>query len=171
MKVETFADLIDWTRAVHHRLAVCLEHCSNETDEGLPRLLLSYLADQEAILEQIVDGFQKQANPKALHTWVYDYLGHEPVDPHRACDRPFAGMTFDEICESVFDLHRQVRSLYRHLIGRAAIPEAQELLQALLDMEEHETMLLAHQTNRIRDMCCCEFSSSRGCRLLPGAWL
>lgn len=152
MKVETFADLIDWTRAVHHRLAECLEHCSNETDQGLAKLLLSYLADHEATLEKIVDGFEKRADPKALHTWVYDYLGHEPIDPHRACDKPFASMTLDEICKSVFELHSQVTSLYRYLVGRAEIPEARELLLALLDMEEHEVMRLAQQTNRIRDM-------------------
>jgi hypothetical protein len=79
-------------------------------------------------------------------------LGNEPIDPHRACDRPFAQMSVEEICEAVFDLHNQVIELYRYLQGRAEIPEARELLQALLEMEEHETMRLAQQSNRIRDM-------------------
>ena len=103
-------------------------------------------------MERIVDGFEKRADPKALNTWVYDYLGHEPIDLQRTCDVPFAQMNFDEICGSVFDVHNQAIDLYRNLLGRADIPEAQELLQALLDMEEHETMRLAQQTNRMRDM-------------------
>ncbi|MEQ8483989.1 MAG: ATPase [Pseudomonadales bacterium] len=152
MKVETFADLIDWTRAMHHRLAECLAHCSTHSERALAKLLLTYLADHEATLEKIVDGFEQRADPKALNTWVYDYLGHEPIDPHRACDAPFAQMTFDEICTAVFDLHNQVITLYRYLLGRAEIPEARELLEALLDMEEHETMRIAQQSNRIRDM-------------------
>ena len=152
MKAETFADLIDWTRAMYHRLAECLAHCSTQSERELAKLLLTYLADHEATLETIVDGFEKRADPKALNTWVYDYLGHEPIDPHQACDAPFAAMSFDEICASVFALHNQVTTLYRYLLGRAEIPEARELLEALLDMEEHETMRLAQQSNRIRDM-------------------
>ncbi|SHF20814.1 hypothetical protein SAMN05444279_12144 [Ruegeria intermedia] len=152
MKVETFSDLIVWTREMHHWLAECLAHCSTQSEQELARMLLTYLADHEAALEKIVDGFMKQADPKALNTWVFDYLGHEPIDPHRTCDTPFAQMSVEEICEAVFDFHNQVINLYRYLLGRAEIPEARELLQALLEMEEHETMRLAQQSNRIRDM-------------------
>lgn len=152
MQVETFADLIDWTRTVHRRLAECLAHCSNEAEADQARLLLSYLADHEASLVKVVAGFEKRADVRALNTWVYDYLGHKPIDPHRACDKAFASMTLDEICVSVFELHNQVISMYRYLVGRAEIPEARELIEALLHMEEHETMRLAQQTNRIRDM-------------------
>jgi len=152
MKVETFSDLIEWTRALHRRLAECLAHCSTHSEQALAKMLLTYLSDHENTLEKIVDGFEKRADPKALNTWVYDYLGHEPIDPHRACDAPFAQMSFEEICTAVFDLHNQVIVLYRYLLGRAEIPEARELLEALLAMEEHETMRLAQQANRIRDM-------------------
>ncbi len=152
MKVKTFSDLIVWTREVHHRLAECMAHCSTQSERELAKMLLTYLADHEATLEKIVDGFMKRADPKALNTWVYDYLEKQPIDPHRTCDAPFAKMSVDEICEAVFDLHNQVIALYRYLLGRAEIPEARELLQALLDMEEHETMRLAQQTNRIRFM-------------------
>jgi hypothetical protein len=40
MKVETFADLIDWTRAVHGRLAECLAHCSTHSERTRAKLLL-----------------------------------------------------------------------------------------------------------------------------------
>ena len=152
MKVQTISDLIDWTRVMHHRLAECLAHCSEQSEQEMAKMLLSYLADHEATLEKIVEGFEKRADPKALNTWVYDYLGHEPIDPNRTCDVPFEQMSFDEICGSVFDVHNQAIDLYRNLLGRADIPEAQEVLQALLAIEEHETMLLAQQTNRMRDM-------------------
>ena len=152
MKVETFADLIDWTRAMHQRLAECLAHCSTHSERALAKLLLTYLADHEATLEKIVDGFEQRADSKALNTWVYDYLEHKPIELHRSSNAPFAEMDFDEICKSMFDVHNQAIDLYRELHGRVDIPEAKELLQALLDMEEHETMRLAQQTNRMRDM-------------------
>lgn len=152
MKVETFADLIDWTRALHQRLAECLSHCSTHAERLQAQWLLTYLAEHESKLAKIVEDFEKRADPKALNTWVYDYLQHEPIDPHRSCDAPYSSMTVEEICQSVFDLHNQVTGLYRYLLGRAEIPEARELLESLLAMEEHETMRLAQQSNRIRDI-------------------
>ncbi len=152
MKVTTFADLIDWTRALHHRLAECLSHCSTHAERLQAQWLLTYLAEHESNLEKIVEGFEKRADPKALNTWVYDYLKHEPIDPHRACDAPYASMTFEEIYQSVFDLHNQVTELYRYLLGRAEIPEARDLIESLLEMEQHETIRLAQQSNRIRDI-------------------
>ena len=152
MKVEQFSDLIDWTRAMHHRLAECLAQCSTQTEQELAKFLLSYLADHEAELEKAIDGFEKRADTKALNTWVYDYLDNQPINPDVTDEANFAKMSFDEICAKVFEIHNKVIDLYRHLLAQAEIPEARELLQSLLDLEEHETMRLAQQTNRMRDM-------------------
>lgn len=152
MKVQKISDLIDWTRLMHRQLAERLADGSTQHEQEMARMLLSYLADHEAALEKIIDGFEQQADPKALNTWVYDYLDHEPMDLRRSCNVPFAEMDVNEICLSVFDVHNQAIDLYRNLLGRADIPEAQELLQALLDIEEHETMRLAQQTIRVQDM-------------------
>lgn len=152
MNVETFKDVIEWTQALHHRLAECLQHCSTKHEEQRAKWLLSYLADHESELATVVAGFEQNADPKALNTWVYDYLGHQPVDPHRTCDAPYSQMTFEQISHAVFDLHNQVIDLYRYLESRAEIPEAQVLLKQLLCIEEHETMRLAQQAARIGDL-------------------
>lgn len=152
MKVQTISDLIDWTRALHQRLAGNLAEGAAQHEQEMARLLLSYLADHEAALERIIEGFEQRADPKALKTWVYDYLAHEPIDLQRICDAAFAEMNLDEICGQVFNAHNQAIDLYRDLLERADIPEAQELLQELLAIEKNETMRLAQQTNRMRDM-------------------
>lgn len=152
MKVRRFSDLIDWTRVMHGQLAVRLADGSLQHENEMTKLLLSYLADHEAALAKIIDNFEKLGDAKALNTWVSDYLGHETIDLDRYSDKLFSGMTFDEIVGSVFDAHNQAITLYREMLGRADIPAARELLQTLLDIEEHETMRLAQQTNRMRDM-------------------
>ena len=152
MKVKTISDLIDWTRLMHHELAARLTEGATHHEQELAKMLLSYLADHETALEKIIDGFEKRADSKALNTWVYDYLNHEPIDLKRKSDTAFSDMGFDEICLSVFDVHNQAIDLYRELLGRADIPEVQDLLKDLLAIEEHETMRLAMQTNRMRDM-------------------
>ena len=152
MQVHTFEDLIDWTRALHERLAQCLAQCSTKHEEQRAKWLLSYLSEHEGKLRDAIDGFEKGADPKALKTMIYDYLDHPPIAPHRLCDAPYAQMDFEQICESVFGLHNQAISLYRNLLARAPIPEANELVQPLLDLEQHETMLMAQQANRMRDL-------------------
>ncbi|SEK73006.1 ATPase [Halomonas daqiaonensis] len=152
MKIETFHDLIDWTRRLHGHLAECLKHCATRQEESRAKWLLEYLADHEATMEQTVAGFEKQADPKALHTWVYDYLSHSPITPHQACRSPYAEMSFDDICGEIFALHDQVLELYRYLEGRAEIPEARDLVRELLKLEEHESMRLAQQINRAREI-------------------
>lgn len=129
MKVQTFADLIAGIRALRQRLAECLSQCSTHAERLQAQWLLAYLAEHESKLAKIVEGFEKRADPKALNTWVYDYLQHEPIDPHRSCDAPYSSTTVEEICQSVFDLPDQVTGVYRYLLGRAEIPEARELLE------------------------------------------
>ncbi|WP_163560254.1 ATPase [Halomonas sp. NO4] len=152
MKIETFQDLIEWTRQLHAHLAECLKHCATRQEETRAKWLLEYLADHEATLEQTIANFERQADPKALHTWVYDYLSHTPITPHQACRAPYAEMSFDAICQAIFALHDEVIELYRYLEGRAEIPEARELVRELLRLEEHEAMRLSQQTNRARDL-------------------
>eukprot|EP00903_Cladosiphon_okamuranus_P002290 g2288.t1 len=152
MKVKTISDLIDWTRLMHRQLGERLTSGSALHEQELARMLLSYLADHEAALEKIIEGFEQRADIKALNTWVYDYLNHEQINLQRSTDVPFEKMTFNEICRSVFDVHNQAIDLYRDLLRRADIPEVKELLKSLLDIEEHETMRLAQQTGRMQDI-------------------
>lgn len=152
MNVSTFHGVIEWTRALHEHLARCLKHCSTQQEEERAKWLLEYLADHEAALEKVVAGFAKQADPKALNTWFYDYISYKPIKPHQSCSAPYAEMSFDEICQEIFNLHNQVIDFYRHLEGRTEIPETRQLIGELLRLEQHEAMRLSHQTNRIRDL-------------------
>ncbi|BBI76192.2 hypothetical protein HAALTHF_53590n [Vreelandella aquamarina] len=69
--------------------------------------------------------------------------------PHR---HPYAALGFNEICREIFDFHDQVTDLYRNLVGKAEIPEARELLESLLELEQHEAMRLVRQTGRMDDL-------------------
>ncbi|WP_445157019.1 ATPase [Halomonas sp. E14] len=152
MYVSTFQDVVEWTRTLHEHMAHCLKHCSTQQDEERAKWLLTYLADHEAALEKVVAGFEKQADPKALNTWLYDYISYQPIKPHQSCNAPYAEMSFDEICQEIFDLHNQIIDFYRYLEGRTEIPETRELIGELLKLEHHEAMRLAHQTNRTRNL-------------------
>ncbi|MGQ9426686.1 hypothetical protein ACXYTJ_12500 [Gilvimarinus sp. F26214L] len=152
MKIESIGSLVDWTKDVHRNLSRCFGMALKEHPEERSRALLDYLKHHEARLARMVAGFEEQADPKALHTMVYDYELHAPVDIHEVCRRPYASMSYDAIADEVFAMQNEVIDLYRYLVGRSTIPEEQEVLEELLSMEHHETMQMSQQVNRGRDI-------------------
>ena len=152
MSIKTLSDLIDWIRQLHDHLARCLAQSSTKNKDERARALLDYLSDHESKLEKMVRLFESQAAPKLMHTYVYDYLSHRPIETHRTCTAEYADLGFEDICKEVFDLHHQVLDLYRYLDGKIDTPEATRLLHSLLAMEEHEAMRLVRQTGRMQDL-------------------
>lgn len=152
MQIKTFSELIEWTRTLHEYLAQCLAHCASRHTDERASLLLEYLASHEAEMEKMVAAFERQADRKAARTYVYDYIPHNPITAHLVCDDHYAKLDADAISAEVFDFHEQIISLYRTLAGKAEIREAEELMQALLDMEEHETKRLVRQVERMDDL-------------------
>ena len=152
MEVRTFYDLIEWPRDLHAKLAECLSHCALRHGEERASLLLEYLASHETEMEKMVVAFERQADPKAARTYVYDYMPHNPITTHLVCDDHYAKLDADTISAEVFDFHEQIISLYRTLKGKAEIREAAELMQSLLEMEEHETKRLVRQVERMDDL-------------------
>ena len=152
MQIKTFRELIDWTRDLHANLARSFSHCANKHQEERARALLDYLATHESEIERIVSEFEHQADDKALETRVYDYLSNDPVETHRTCNEAYDQMDEDGICREVFDFHDQIIGLYKSLIGKSEIPEAKELFESMLTMEENESMRLARQVGRLNEI-------------------
>jgi hypothetical protein len=152
MEIKTFEDLIDWTRQLHAHLSRCLQESAKLNNDERASALLDYLAHHEALLEKAVNEFEKQADSKAMHTRMYDYLGHKPIRASADSYTHYSSMSFTDIAKEVFHFHDQVMDLYDSLIGKAEIPEAKALLEDLLAMEEHEAMRLASQIGRMQDL-------------------
>ncbi|WP_138438642.1 Na/Pi cotransporter family protein [Marinobacter alexandrii] len=152
MEIKTFEDLIDWTRQLHAYLAESLHESAAKAQNERASALLDYVSSHERILENAVSEFEKQADPKAMKTRLYDYANHKPIESHRTCDTHYADLDFDGIAREIFDFHDQVMDLYDSLIGKAEIPEARTLLEDLKALEEHEAMRLARQIGRMDDM-------------------
>ncbi|MFN2329540.1 MAG: hypothetical protein ABR612_11540 [Chromatocurvus sp.] len=152
MRIESIESLIDWTKEVHFELAKALASGLKDQTEERARELLQYLQQQETHVAKIVSSYEDRADLKALHTMVYDYEAHTPVETARIGGKPYGSMAYDAIAKDVLNAHNEIIELYRYLIGRSAISEEQVLLEALLEVEEHETMQLSQQINRGRDM-------------------
>ncbi|MEX2321267.1 MAG: ATPase, partial [Saccharospirillum sp.] len=145
MEIKTFEDLIEWSRELHHQMNRCMQSGMKAQTDERAKELLRYLADHEKALEEMVISFEQKADSKALKTHVYDYLSNGPVTTHRTCDASYDTLDYEGISREVFDYHTQLIDLYKSLIGKAETANARELMQSLLDMEEHESMRLAKQ--------------------------
>lgn len=152
MKIERFEDLIEWTRKTHQYLSDCMAHCASENQDTLASALLVYVSNHEKALATTIGKIEQHASDRALHTWIYDYLQHNPVELHTQCTQPYAKMSVEEISRDVFETHNQILDLYRSLERRAEIAAGRELLAELLALEEHETMRMAQQVNRIHEL-------------------
>ncbi|WP_348701765.1 ATPase [uncultured Marinobacter sp.] len=152
MEIKTFEDLIDWTRQVHSHLAENLHESAGITPNQRASALMDYLSEHERRLAKTIAEFERQADPKALKTRLYDYTNHHKIETHRTCDTHYANLDFEAIEREVFDVHDQVMALYDTLIGKAEIPEAKSLLEDLKALEQHEAMRLARQIGRMDDL-------------------
>lgn len=152
MEIKTFADLIDWTRQLHAHLARCLQASAQQNQSERASALLDYISTHESLLEQAVAEYEKQADPKAMQTRLYDYGVHKPIEKNSACDTRYHTLDFDSIARDIFSFHDQVMALYDALIGKAEIPEAKSLLEDLKSLEQHEAMRMASQIGRMNDL-------------------
>lgn len=152
MEIKTLHELVEWTRTVHESLAKCMADSASRHSDGRAKLLLEYFATHETEMETMVATINQQADSKAAKTHVYDYIPHDLTAAHTFCDEHYADMEADEISTEVFTLHNRVIDLYRTLLRDAMIPEADELMQELLDMEVNETKRLAQQAARMDDL-------------------
>jgi hypothetical protein len=152
MQIETLRDVLHWTKEFHQHLSKCLSHCAEKNTDERARMILEYLADHEASLKKVINGFEVSGDEHALNTWCYEYLNKQPIAQHVHCDAPFADLDAVQIMDVIVDQHQQVIELYRHLASQPVIPSALEMLTSLRSLEEHEIMRMVQSTNRFGDM-------------------
>lgn len=152
MKIKTLKDVLHWTKEFHQHLSDCLSLCATKNTDERARMVLNYLAEQEKNLAEVVGGFEASSSEDALNTWCYEYVNQQTIIQHDYCDAPFADLDADQIMEVVVDQHQQVIDLYHYLSARANIPSAQEMLESISSLEDHEMMRMMQSANRFGDM-------------------
>ncbi|KEA62905.1 hypothetical protein ADIMK_2875 [Marinobacterium lacunae] len=152
MQIDTFRDIIHWTKAYHQQLSDSLKKSSDANRDEKARLLLDYLSEHEAKLARAVDAFEKSDNLKALNTWVMEYLDKKPIKSFAQIDAPFADLSAEEIIQRVEEEHRDIVELYKFLAGRAVATPAVDLLEELAALERHEAMRLSNASNMLGDI-------------------
>ncbi|ACV26729.1 hypothetical protein [Kangiella koreensis] len=152
MNIKTLKDVLHWTSEFHQHLSNCLSHCAKNNKNIRAKLYLDYLAMHEMSLSKALNRSEIDSDIKALDTWCYEYLENHPIHRYSNCDRPFAELDIDEIITEILHINKQLIELYKNLSARTVAPSAQELLQNILELEEHDAMFMTKGFNRLNDL-------------------
>lgn len=152
MKVETLKELLNWCTAIHAELADRMARGADRSADGPARWLMEYVAKHEEQMAEQLEGIEEAADRRALATWVYDWLQHPPPKPESVVEDADQETAFEAVARAVFDAHNEIMTLLRFLIDRADTPEAKELMERMLSLEEGHTRQIGQQLHRIRDM-------------------
>lgn len=153
MQIETLKDVLEWTAGFHRQLSGCLARCESHEASERGRLLLDYLKQHEATLAKLVETFEREASSNALNTWCYEYLDKNPIMQQPCREQVSDLPDVNAVLGSVLKQHNQLIDLYRYLYAEAAVvPSAKELLQELIDLEQHEIMRMVQSSNRLSDL-------------------
>ncbi|MCQ4280126.1 ATPase [Pseudomonas stutzeri] len=151
MNIERCEDLIDWTSQAHARLSECMTEAADDRSDSLATMLMTYLAQHEQELTRTIERIKEHADPRALQARLHEAVEGEILALDFDSDA-YAQMSVDDISREVFALHNRIIDLYRSLDKRPSLDKARELLGEMLQLEEHETMRLAQQVNRMHEL-------------------
>lgn len=152
MQVETMGDVMDWTQRAHARMAECLDNCARDTRGERLRMLLDYLSEHERRLAHVLELSKEDASRQALDTWAQEFFEKAPIKPEEACQEDFHDRDIASILQSVLAMHDKMVELYRYLAEKAHAPSTEQLLNSLLDLEQHEAMRMARDTDMLEDV-------------------
>jgi len=152
MNINTLKDIIHWTRNAHAHLSEHMNRSAAETGSERSQMLLNYLAEHEQLLSNKLDSFENNGDLSALNTWCYEFIDQNPILSGTGEDAPFADMNSDAIAATLAEQHQKIITLYKHLLDQTDSESLKESLRQLVDMEEHEVMIMMQSANRLSDL-------------------
>lgn len=148
----TLQQIFLWSRDVHRQLAQELDKARAATGDERSGFLFDYLLEHQQRIAESMDQYQQDCAPELLETRVQHYLDNHLPELGELALGSLDGADMDTITGQVMDCHNQVIEVYRRLVEQIEVPEVAELADAMRELEEQETHLMAHQVNRMHDL-------------------
>ena len=141
-------DIIKHVRTYHRKLEDSYEALAEETGDERLRLLLDSLEDYEDELKRVLTRYSNEEHAGLLETWIqYDPIDHLRAALDEADLRP--DMSLEEIAEQSQKFDRAVVEFYRQVADQVSAPRVQELVEALLMLEESKQARHAQQLGEL----------------------
>ena len=152
MRFRTVQDILDWTRAYHHRLAEGYRQLSGTTSRERASMLLDYLADHQEALERSIEEYETDAADKLLRTWFQGVRDIPLPGSLDEADQTLRDADTTRIMYMALEFHDVLTRLYTDLAGQAPTEDVRQLFTGLADMENHEKMRMVRDAMRFEDL-------------------
>jgi hypothetical protein len=139
MAPQPFIFFLKWV--VQYHKALELHYSQESRHKHLPEVnaLLTYLAQNEGLLAQLIEAYEYDAPDSLLNAWF-------KISPNLMhVERPDAihfdpEMTIGEVIDRVLEVDESLIEVYKMLLRQAGSEELKEALENLLDEEQREEM-------------------------------
>lgn len=152
MRFKQVADILDWVIQFHSDF----ERKYRQLEEGNTKeravLLLDYLADHQAILAAAIKKYEKHAVASVMHTWFDQIPDINYPEKLQQLTGRMSGENTADIVKLGIECHDLLIKMYQKLLQVSVTPAAQELFQALVDMEQHEKMRMVRDAAQLEDI-------------------
>lgn len=152
MPIETIKDILDWGRSLHEELAAIYHSSAAESEDERTRLLLSYIADHENRLAEIIANYEKHDTSGRVDSWMQDYLDKNPFMAGIRDMVKFDPGNGDEVLQATISAHQQMITMYRDLAENAKSDRLETLFANIADLESNELMRMVMTGERWSDM-------------------
>ncbi|QEG33900.1 hypothetical protein [Bythopirellula goksoeyrii] len=153
MASEQVKSVLDNTRSFHRCAKEMYSRLAKDCEEQRASMLLDYLSEHEARLEDAITQTEADVSAKVLNTWVQSSESSTHLiqcQELQATSQSKA--SFDDLVELALKLDDQVIAVYQDLAQRAEPAWLQDVFESLLEMEQAEEKQLAKQALRGMDL-------------------
>lgn len=143
-------DILEWIQSLHQHLAQCYRQLADQSKNERVTLMLQYLADHEAALQDALQKYEADASESTLDTWMDGaQLELPPALANLKIDLQNASPM--DLVKIAINSHDFLIGKYKELHELAEVETVREIFANLLQLEQHESMRTVRDAFRLED--------------------
>jgi rubrerythrin len=142
MAIVTIKELLDRAQDFEGKLERCYAEIRDTTTDNGVRLLTYYLARHRRHLDQALSELDVHERSRVSKVQVKYDVDFHPEHDFAAIEVPDTGIHASELLDHAIRYDAQLIGLYRSILEQPIGEEASELLEALIRLEEKDTVML-----------------------------
>ncbi|MCK0536202.1 hypothetical protein [Alcanivorax quisquiliarum] len=152
MRYKNIDEILAWTGRFHTELAQHCQQLARQHDRQRLEMLLSYLAEHQRRLAEMLAQIREDSEPGIRYTWfdkAPDIPGPESLPELGELIR---GDSVDAIAAAALKFHDGIIEIYNELREQAPTDRTRQLFENLADLEHHEALKLVRGAQGLNDM-------------------
>lgn len=151
MRFESARDALKHAKDFHLQLSVFFESLAKQENAPKTQLLLEYMIQQEKILAESLDRYEKNTPPGVLDTWL-QYANEENILKIPNINALPSKMLMDDIIELSMKMSDELTEVYSLVAEQLDENKVREVFNNLYDMQIQKQRRLSINFDRLMDI-------------------